>query len=153
MKHFLVTSWPVIFYLFILHWSVSLCQPLRAVKPKRLPPYHVNSETHRVEQSRKPFVQEKITERRKGGNSETWRRPAVCVSTSRRVFKLHFMGPRIFAFQRKCPTPLVESRDPFRKRGPGLLFFGTLFCRSKRKYPQCETIRPQQYHYNLKRFS
>ena len=139
----------------MLHWSVILCREQDAVKTKHLPQYHVNSETHRVERSRKPFAQGKITERRKGRNRKIHRRPAVCASTSRRVFHLHFMGPRIFACQRKCPSSLVESRDPFRKRGPGLLSFGTFLCRSKGKYTQSRTIKPQQYHYSPKpeRFS
>ena len=42
------------------------------------------------------------------------------------------------------------SGNLFAKRFPGLLFFGTFFCRSKRKYTQSRTIWPQQYHYSPK---
>ena len=76
--------------------------------------------------------------------------------TSRRVFKVHIMGPRIFACQRKCPSPLEESRETFSQKGfPGCFPLVLSFAEAKESTPKAErsgrnniTITPK-----AKRFS
>ena len=136
MKHFLVTHWPVFLYLFKYFIGRSFYVESKILsKPNAF--RNITSVGQPIEwcamrhHSAKGSNREQETKDRL--NVEKTRRSAR-QRTSRRVFKYHFMGSRIFAFQRKCPSSLVESRDPFRKRGPGLLSFGTFLCRSKGKY-------------------
>ena len=157
MKHFLVTSWPVIFYLFLLHWSVSPPSTAPRCQNQTSPTISRQQQDPSIGAARKIVCASKITECRKGGTGEIHRRPAV-VRVSARVGGSSSILYGSTHFRVSAKMPLLFGRvagNLFAKRFPGLLFFGTLFCRSKRKYTQSRTIKPQQYHYTTKpkRFS
>ena len=151
MKHFLVTSWPVIFYLFILHWSVS---------PPSTAPRCQNRTISTIScQQRDPpsGAEQKTVCARKNNRAQEGQDRRNPPKTRRSALRARVGGASIYTLwvrafsrpQRKCPGPLEESRGTFQQeRSPGLLSFGTFLCRSKGKYTQSRTIRPQQYHYS-----
>ena len=144
MKHFLVTHWPVFLYLFkyfigrsayVYHSALSKPNIYRHITSVGQPLERGTMRHH----SAKGSNREQETKDRQNLGKPRRSAPARVGGASSILY-----GSTHFRVSAKMPLPFGRvSGNLFAKRFPGLLFFGTLFCRSKRKYPQSQTIRPQ----------
>ena len=151
MKHFLVTHRSVILYLFILHWPVFLylfkyfIGRSASVNRSALSEPNVYRNITSVSQ---PLERSTMRHRSaKESNREQETKESQNVEKTRRSASARVGGSSIYTLwvrafsrlQRKCPTPLEESRETFSQKGfPGCFSLVLSFAEAKESTPKAK---------------